>query len=299
MSEPQQACERAQAFLSELAETPPMVPYEPELLPLLFNATREQSTATLQDIANLVERSQNLAARLLNIANSAYYVLEFKVTSLSRAISVLGLREVRSLVLMVGMVAAIKGVKLPEKFDSRALWQHHIKTAILARHLTAALHAEAAPEKSDPRNLTAFAPDEAYVAGLLHDLGKVFLASTRPGIWLEIEALRVREGCTFAEAENAYWGIDHGLIAAQVLNTWKLPLILTEAIQWHHAPEGRMEASLLSAADTLAKAGYVPGELPGEAVLGLLPPGVKGETLAEALKTRMSGERGGVLASMF
>jgi HD-like signal output (HDOD) protein len=290
MSDPEQSFARAHKFLNDLAESPPMVPYEPELLPMLFSATRDHSTATLRDVAKLVERSQNLAARLLNIANSAYYVLEFKVTSLERAISVLGLREIRSLVLMVGMVAAIKGVKLPGKFDAHGLWRHHISTAALAKALADALRSEAAPENADSEVMTLL-PDEAYVAGLLHDLGKVFLASAQPGVWEEIEALRAQRQCTFAEAETAYWGIDHGIVAARVLHIWKLPLLLTDAINWHHAPrlapEGALEAGLLAAADALANAGYIPGAPVGEDILELLPPGVKAQTLAEALEKRM------------
>ncbi|MDR2075844.1 MAG: HDOD domain-containing protein, partial [Desulfovibrio sp.] len=69
MSDPGQSLARAHKFLNDLAESPPLVPYEPELLPMLFDATRDNSTATLQDIAKLVAKSQNLATRLLNIAN--------------------------------------------------------------------------------------------------------------------------------------------------------------------------------------------------------------------------------------
>jgi HD-like signal output (HDOD) protein len=302
MSDPEHSLARAHEFLNGLAESPPLVPYEPELLPMLFDATRENSTATLRDIAKLVERSQNLATRLLNIANSAYYVLEFKVTSLERAISVLGLREIRSLVLMVGMVAAIKGVKLPGKFDTHALWRHHIRTASLAKALADALRSEAAP-KTPSGEGAPFLPDEAYVAGLLHDLGKVFLASAQPKVWEEIEALRALRECTFAEAETTYWGIDHGIVAARVLHAWKLPLLLTDAINWHHAPrlapEGGLEAGLLAVADAMANAGYSPGDPLDAELLALLPPGVNGQTLAEALEKRMTKEKENVLLNMF
>jgi HD-like signal output (HDOD) protein len=298
MIDPEQSFARAHEFLNSLAESPPLVPYEPELLPLLFDATRDNSTATLRDVAKLVERSQNLATRLLNIANSAYYVLEFKVTSLERAISVLGLREIRSLVLMVGMVAAIKGVRLPVKFDAHALWRHHIRTASLAKAMTDALRSEAAP----PGGGVTLLPDEAYVAGLLHDLGKVFLASAKPGIWEEIEALRAQRECTFAEAESAYWGIDHGIVAARVLHVWRLPLLLTDAISWHHAPdlapEGGQEAGLLAAANALAHTGYSPGDVPAAEILALLPPGVNGQILAEALGKRMAEDKENALLSM-
>ena len=141
------------------------------------------------------------------------------------------------------------------------------------------------------------------MAGLLHDFGKIFLASTRPKIWEEIDLLRAQRKCSFAEAETAYWGIDHGLVAARVLHAWKLPLILTDAINWHHAPrlapEGVLETGLLAAADALVNAGYVPGDPLGADILALLPPGVREQALIEALQKRMAKDKENVLLNMF
>lgn len=291
MGENNNTLEEARIFLNELSEKPPKVPYEPELIPTLFAATQDSSTASLDSIAKLIERSQNLATRVLTIANSAYYVLEFKVTSLARAIGVLGLREVRAMVLMVAMVSAIKGVKLPPGFDAHALWQHNLQTATLAKALAQGIKGDAAPKVLAPENTLAMEPDEAYVAGLLHDLGKIFLASIRPEIWLAIEDLRKKENCGFAEAEIQYWGMDHGIIAARVLHTWKVPLLLTDAINWHHAPqlapEGKLEAGLLAAANKLANADYKPGsEIPLE-IMALLPKDVDASRLADSIGSKL------------
>ena len=302
MTDQLQYLEKARTFLNELAEKPPRVPYEPELLPMLFSATRENSSASMDDIARLIERSQNLATRLLNIANSAYYVLEFKVTSLSRAISVLGLKEVRSLVLTVGMVSAIKGVKLPKSFDAHSVWTHHIRTASLAKALTAAIQGEAAPKQSKPDNRLSFDPDEAYVAGLLHDIGKVFLASSRPEIWQTVMSRCEAERCGFSEAEMELWGMDHGIIGSRVLHAWKVPLLLTDAINWHHAPQlapqGKLEAGLLSAANRLDNAGFTPGDPIEAEIMELLPQGIDAELLREVVAERLSHDRNAALAGV-
>lgn len=302
MTDQLQYLEKARMFLNELAEKPPRVPYEPELLPMLFSATRENSSASMDDIARLIERSQNLATRLLNIANSAYYVLEFKVTSLSRAISVLGLKEVRSLVLTVGMVSAIKGVKLPKTFDAHVLWMHHIRTASFAKALTAAIQGEAAPRQNKPENRLSFDPDEAYVAGLLHDIGKVFLASSRPEIWQTVVDMCNTENCGFSEAEMELWGMDHGIIGSRVLHAWKVPLLLTDAINWHHAPQlapqGKLEAGLLSAANRLDNAGFTPGDSIGPEIMDLLPQGIDAEVLREALAERLANDRNAALSGV-
>jgi HD-like signal output (HDOD) protein len=256
---PKEKLQEARDFLEELAETPPCLPYEPSLLPLLFAATREGSNASIDDLTVLIERSQKLATRVLSLANSALYALESTVTSLRRAISILGFREVRTLVIMIGAVSAIKGAKLPKGFDAIALWRHQLKTASVAKVLAGALSSSGGPRSEGPEKRLEMAPDEAYAAGLLHDIGKVFLAASRPQLWEAIEEIRQISSLSFFEAEDEYWGMDHALVGAQVLHYWKLPLLLTDPINWHHAPElapvFRVEAKLLAAANRMPTAG--------------------------------------------
>ena len=288
--------EEARIFLAELAENPPALPYEPALLPMLFAATREDSTAAIDDLTVLIERSQKLASRVLSIANSAVYALESTVTSLRRAISILGFREVRSLVVMLGAVSAIKGAKLPKRFDIAALWRHQLQAATIAKTLAEALAGPSGicgPAASDEDRLS-MAPDEAYAAGLLHDIGQVFFAAGRPGVWEAVQELRRESGIQYFEAEDAYWGIDHALIGAQVLHYWKLPLLLTDPINWHHAPElapaYKMEARLLAAANCIAHSGLdAEGSLP-EAALSLMPGGVDPVRLGAAVAQSLDSD---------
>lgn len=283
-----QKLEEARQFLEELAENPPWLPYEPTLLPVLFASTREDSTASVDDITALIERSQKLATRVLAIANSSVYALESTVTSLSRAIAILGFKEVRTLVIMVGAVSAIKGVKLPKSFDGLGLWKHQLKTAVIARTLAKVILEAQRAGKAGRDGPLGMDPDEAYVIGLLHDIGKVFLAAIRPNIWAEIETIREESGLSFAEAEDTYWGMDHALIGAQVLHYWKLPLLITDPINWHHAPAMapafKAAAAMLAAANILAHNPLVQtGEL-SDAALPLLPEGVDADLLSRALK---------------
>ena len=288
--QPKEKLEEARGFLEELAESPPQLPYEPALMPMLFAATRENSTASIDDLTQLIERSQKLASRVLSIANSALYALESTVTSLRRAISILGFREVRTLVIMLGAVSAIKGAKLPKSFDATALWRHQLKTATVAKILTAELGGQGGlcgPGNPEPDCRLTMAPDEAYAAGLLHDIGKVFFAASRPGLWEAVEEIRQISSLKYYEAEDAYWGMDHALIGAQVLHYWKLPLLLTDPINWHHAPElapaFKMEARLLAAANRIAHSGLTSeGALYGDAA-SLMPEGADPEALGGAV----------------
>lgn len=294
--------EEARSFLEELAENPPLLPYEPTLLPLLFAATKEDSNASIDDLTALIERSQKLATRVLTLANSAMYALQSTVTSLRRAISILGFREVRTLVIMIGAVSAIKAAKLPKAFDAVALWRHQLKTATLAKTLAEALGKGVGLPGGKPAEGLEMAPDEAYAAGLLHDIGKVFLAASRPHIWETIEADCRNKGLSFHEAEEEYWSMDHALIGAQVLHYWKLPLLLTDPINWHHAPllaPAYMEdAKLLSTANIIANLGLnADGSLPAEAI-ALLPEGADAEKLAEVVKAGLENDQSETLANL-
>ncbi len=291
-----QHMEDARSFLDDLANSPPLLPCEPDLLPRLFKATREDSTLSAADLAALIERSQKLASRVLSIANSACYALESSITSLQRAVSVLGFNEVRSLTLMAAASAVFEGAKMPKDFNCRNLWRHHLLAAALAKALSAALRG------ADGQSPVDLDPDEAYVTGLLHDIGKELLAAKRPAVWEAVEDLRRETGLSFTEAENEYWGMDHSMFGARMLEYWKLPLLLTDTISWHHAPDlaptRRAEAALLAAANRLANEGLGPdGEIPAP-VLALLPAGADPAKLAAAAQKALSAEKAELLAGM-
>ena len=262
---------------------------------MLFAMTREDSTASTRDLAKLIERSQNLASRVLALANSAAYGLAFKVSALHRAISILGIREIRLLVLLVSISSAISETKLPKAFDITALWKHQLKVAAITKALVTELGSS--PGVCGPFAKEAervhMAPDEAYVTGLLHDIGKVFFAASRPDLWEAVEEIWNKGGLRYFEAENMYWSIDHALIGARVLHAWKLPLLLTEPINWHHAPElattYKIEARLLAAANHIAHSGLdVESGLCEEAVV-LLPAGIDAAALAAAMAQSLAG----------
>jgi len=290
--------EEARIFLEELAENPPALPYEPALLPLLFAATREDSTASIDDLTVLIERSQKLASRVLSVANSAVYALESTITSLRRAVSILGFSEVRNLVVMLGAISTIKGAKLPQHFDIASLWRHQLMTATIAKALAAELGGSSGlcGPSASAENRLVMAPDEAYAAGLLHDIGQVFFAAGRPDVWEAVKGLRRESGMQYFEAEETYWGIDHALIGSQVLHYWKLPLLLTDPINWHHAPElapaYKMEARLLAAANCTARNWLTAGGALPEAAASLMPEGTDPVRLGTAVAQGLASGKG-------
>ena len=284
----------ARSFLQNLLQNLPTLPFEPALLPMLFAATKEDSNASMGELVALIERSQKLTVRVLAMANSASYGQEFQVSTLHRAINILGISEIRILLVIVGMSSIIKRSKLPANFDINELWDHQFKVATIAKVLAAELggcSGLCGPGAAEGTHLI-MAQDEAYIAGLLHDIGKILFAASRPDLWEEINKNWNHSRQAYFEAENACWGIDHALIGARVLHHWQLPSLLTEPINWHHAPElapvYKMETRLLAAANYIGHSESArENGLCEEAIL-LLPQEIDAVAIGTAIKRALA-----------
>lgn len=214
---------RGQRFLLELPAVRNDLPFSPALLDRLFRLTDEAGASRLESIAAAIAEDQGLSARVLAMANSAFYGLQAQVRSVARAVAVLGLREVRGLVLALGMQGLAARHPLPPGFDLATHLEHQFAVAQAAMALA--------------RASGAMDPDDAFTAGVLHDLGKLVTALYRPEDWLAQAALAATEDIPWHEAEFRHFGLDHGLIGAMVLRAWNLPESLTEPVNWHHAPQ--------------------------------------------------------------
>ena len=158
-----QTQKESRLFLQKLLQNPPMLPFDPKLLPLLFAVTQEGSNASVKTVVALIEQSPRLATRVLAVANSAAYGLEFKVSTLQRAINIMGLREVRLLVLMVGMSSFIREAQLPKAFDTNKFWSHLLSVANISRALANVFGgtAGACGQDASPDERLVMVPDEA------------------------------------------------------------------------------------------------------------------------------------------
>ncbi|BFR47879.1 HDOD domain-containing protein [Nitratidesulfovibrio sp. HK-II] len=296
----------AQALLDELLRRPPELPYDPGLLRELFDTTRDDSLAPLSAVAGVVNKAQGLATRVLSLANSAYYGLQSEVTSVQRAVAVLGMAEIRALVLALGVSRMIDRSRLPAGFDLREYWIHQLSVAAGCRLLA--------------RRLPGCDAETCYTAGLLHDLGKLLIAAYRPDDWAAIRQLARDEKLMDSEAEELLLGLDHGVVGARLLSFWDLPMALTEPINWHHAPhlagEHERAALVVHVADATLRlrerlAGRdtngMPGSLPDGLPEDLLIPqwlddaarklGVDVTAFMAEIETLLEGERIGQFVS--
>lgn len=253
--------DRIQDFLRELPKMREDLPFSPEVLKKLFVQTGSSSMTSLEEVGNTLKNDQGLTTRILSLANSAYYGLQAEVQSVTRAAAVLGMAEIRNIVLSLGVSGLTKRYDLPEDFELIEYWKHQFLVGLISKELS--------------RMTEVGEPDNLFTVGLLHDIGKLVTALLRPDDWQTIRELAEDKEITDAEAEDEYWGMDHAVIGGLILRSWDLPPALVEPVNWHHAPElspdHSNEATLICLADCAALASDDPDGPYAEKVAALCP----------------------------
>ncbi len=187
--------------------------------------TLDNESAGIDQLAEGIAKDQSLAARALRVANSPFYGIQHKVSSIHDAIVILGFRAVGSLV----MAASVTGYFTPPRdvpFNLDHFWRHGIGTALCARAL--ARHA-------------GLDTEAGFSAGLLHDIGVLMLLTTRPEHYAGVLAYRDEHDCHVPEAERAILGFDHAQAGEALTSRWRFPLEIVRAVALHHAPAGHLE----------------------------------------------------------
>lgn len=176
--------------------------------------------ASVDNVAKWVEQDVGLASKMLQLANSAYYGFSSRVASVSHAIVLLGMKTTKGTLLTASMDEFFK--KLPDrtKTEARHLWRHSMVCATTAR-----LIAQQVPDAD---------PEEAFTAGLLHDIGISVVFVNMPREFRKILDLACTNGTDFRDAEKQFWPYTHDLIGAEVLRRWELPDHIPQAIESHH-----------------------------------------------------------------
>lgn len=180
---------------------------------------------SLAAVGELVAQDLGIAARLLQMANSALVGLRKPATTPNQAVKILGADLTRSLVLTADLFSRYNPASL-RPFSIEALWEHSQKVAELAGAIAASEHV-------DERVVR-----ESALSGLLHDIGRLTLASQLAGPYKEVMALIRVDGLSAADAERRVLGTTHAEVGAYLLGLWGLPDALVEAVAWHHNPGG-------------------------------------------------------------
>ena len=195
--------------------------------------------STTDRIADLLRSDPDLCARMLRMANSAFYSFPTKIETIERSISVIGLRQIRELVLVTSVVRAFEGI--PEELVNMAtFWEHSVAVGIMARSLGERARIPKA--------------DGFYIPGLLHDIGRLVMYLKLPGLTNELLAERDATACSIFQLERNLLGYSHTEIGARLLESWKLPQSIWEPVATHHNPTNSGEFSAAACAIHIADA---------------------------------------------
>ena len=206
---------------------------------LLTSMDRED--VDLQSLAKKITLDQALTAKTLRLANSSFYGMPSKVTTIAQAMSILGFRSIRTLLTACSVTSAFPATGTGS-FDFQAFWRHSVGTAVAAQKLAPILGVNA---------------DTAFTAGLLHDIGALVLATRFKTQYDAMLAYRREHDCEVVSAEQAVLGIDHSMVGSALTAHWKFPPEMQQAVANHHAPEHAGASALtlvVHAANTLAHA---------------------------------------------
>lgn len=179
-------------------------------------------------LANLIERDQTLATRVLQVANSPFYGFSGKISTIDLAVVIMGLNSIKEIV--IGLVVQRLFARSKKSIiNINDFWQYSLFCGSTARLLA--------------RKLGYKLAGEAFVTGLMHDLGILILANNFSYHFKKINAICEQEDITLIEAEELVLGCNHGDIGAWLADKWNFPIHLVAAIQNHHIPLAELNAN--------------------------------------------------------
>ncbi|AGW12697.1 HDOD domain-containing protein [Megalodesulfovibrio gigas] len=193
-------------------------------------------------IADVVSKDVSLSARLLRLVNSPFYGFPGRIDTVQRAVTLLGSNELTTLAHGITVVREFENMRA-QGLNMRRFWEHSVACGLFARAL-----AGRKPGLSEER---------FFVAGLLHDIGRLVLLKEHPEHMHYAMALARVEGLTLCRAELRVFGFDHTQVASRLLRSWHFPADLERMITFHHAPlkaGNLLEASFVNVADCIALA---------------------------------------------
>ncbi|MCU0609234.1 MAG: HDOD domain-containing protein [Chitinispirillaceae bacterium] len=173
-------------------------------------------------LARLISSDQALTAKVLKLANSAYYGFPREISTVNMAIVVLGFNAVKEMGLSLSVFDVFKNTPSSGGFDVTRFWEHSIGCGVASRMLARVYRAPFA--------------GEAFVAGLLHDIGKVILKQYFDTEFAEIIRLQKERSITLEEAEVEVIETSHAQIGAWLAEKWNLPKVIADTVLYHHRP---------------------------------------------------------------
>ena len=218
------------------------LPTLPTVVTKITSQIRNPAT-NATDIGKLIEQDQVLTGKVLRLVNSAYYGFPKQIRSIQNAVVILGFNKIRTVVITASVFDLIK--RDQRGLDVKRFWQHSLGAAIASRVVAETLG-------------DGHAGDEAFVGGLLHDIGKIVLDQYQPAVYGPIVKYAHDRGILLVESEKAVMGLTHAKVGEWIAEKWRLPSVIVNMVRYHHSPthaaERRDMATAVHLGDILARA---------------------------------------------
>jgi putative nucleotidyltransferase with HDIG domain len=195
------------------------LPHFPENI-IKVQALLDDPKSDMKEIATIISRDPAMTADLIKVVNSAAYMQVKRIDNINEAVTILGIKGVKNLLFSYG-TQKILGDETSEK---KKLWEHAYRTAFYAYNLVRNF-------RKDQDIL-----DDVYVAGILHDMGKIVFARIHPDLFDKIQRFCAQKTVSQTLFENIAGGMNHAEIGALIAEKWNFPETLVAAIRFHHAP---------------------------------------------------------------
>lgn len=247
-------------------------------------SSMEQDDIDAHVLGAKIAMDQSLTAKTLRLANSSFYGMSSKVTSIHQAIAVLGVHSIRTLVTACAVTDSFPAGASTD-FNFKGFWRHSVGTAVCAKLLAPHLKLN---------------PEAAFTAGLLHDIGTLVLATRLPQQYAQMLAYRREHDCYIAEAEQAVFGTDHAAVGSALAAHWRFPEAMQHAVAEHHSCDAGQPPSLallVHVANIVAHALDLAGD-PDDLVPPLSPAAWNALDLADADWQRLLRETESTYADM-
>ena len=203
----------------------------------------KKPTASMKELGDIVMYDQSLTIKILALVNSAYYGFSQQISSISIALSLLGMVKVKNIIVAVAMKPMMSNQ------GDKELWKHSMRVAAGCEYLA---------------NLTKIMDsDEAFIAGFVHDVGKLVLHMSNEKLYSKVISA-VNEGADIIDAEHKYFDSDHVKTGSLLAKRWQLPILLANIISYHHTPSLSsipVPCNLVCLVDKLVQDNYNPSSL--------------------------------------
>ena len=229
------------AKLSEVLKKVTTIATLPEVTMQIIKVV-EDPRSSAQQLHQIVSHDPALMTRILKVVNSAFYGLPGQIGSVERAIVLLGLNGIKNIAVAASLGQLFRGAPLCEGFTAKDLWTHCIAVGVAARDLA--------------RNMKLCVDDEAFLAGLIHDIGLLISLQVYPEKLREVCDAAKTGGGDFCLTEQRIIGLDHQQLGMGLAEQWKFPRACQLAAGYHHQPQSladqtRPLVNLVYVADTL------------------------------------------------